>query len=220
MFANIALMDALDRRIAAAFQLNGRATWREVARAVGTSESTVARRGQQLIDSGFVRVTGYADPTRCGLRLSGSRPAQLRGGHDKRVASEPRRARRRALPRLVTGTFDLLVELIVPSQARLAHVLLDELPRSRESPAPRPSRHADFKTSYDWSRDLLGEHGVDPSFVSQPPAQPARQSQTALSEHRPAADAAALGRRPAQLRPARAGPRHQRVHGETAGRAR
>jgi DNA-binding Lrp family transcriptional regulator len=177
-------MDALDRRIAAALQLNGRATWREVARVLGTSESTVARRGRQLLDSGLVRVTGQPDAARVGLGNPVLVQLNCAPGMIKRVASELAERPDVRFLAVVTSTYDVLVELIVPSKARLAHVLTAEF-ASVEGITGTTTDVVmrTFKTSYDWSRDLLGEHGVDPSFVSQAPvAVPREQSETALSE--------------------------------------
>lgn len=151
-------MDELDRRIAAALQVNGRATWRQVARAVGSSESTVARRAQQLMDGGFMRVTALADPIACGLGYpvlvqlkcevgaAGDAAELLAERPDVRFAA------------LVTGSFDVVVELIVPSRRRLARILLEELPEVKGiTQTTTESVLRNFKTAYDWSRDLLGE---------------------------------------------------------------
>lgn len=51
-------LDALDRRIAAALQIDGRASWRRIASALGEPERKVARRGLRLLESGRVSVTG------------------------------------------------------------------------------------------------------------------------------------------------------------------
>jgi DNA-binding Lrp family transcriptional regulator len=163
-------MDALDRRIAAALQLNGRATWREVARVLGTSESTVARRGRQLLDSGLVRVTGQPDAARVGLGNPVLVQLNCAAGMIKRVATELAARPDVRFLAVVTSTYDVLVELIVPSKARLAHVLTDEF-ASVEGITGTTTDVVmrTFKTSYDWSRELLDEHGVDPSFVSQAP---------------------------------------------------
>lgn len=53
--------DETDRLVAAALQVNGRASWGEIARAVDLPERTVARRGQRLLDRGLVRVSTYVD---------------------------------------------------------------------------------------------------------------------------------------------------------------
>lgn len=54
--------DETDRLVAAALQINGRASWGDIARAVDLPERTVARRGQRLLDRGLVRVSTYVDP--------------------------------------------------------------------------------------------------------------------------------------------------------------
>jgi DNA-binding Lrp family transcriptional regulator len=155
-------VDDLDRRIAAALQVNGRATWRQVAHAVGSSESTVARRAQQLIDGGFMRVTAFADPIRCGFGYPVL--VQLKcevgtAGEAAEILAERADVRFVAL---VTGTFDLVVELIIPSRRRLARVLIEELPEVRGiTETTTESVLRNFKTAYDWSRDLLGETAAE-----------------------------------------------------------
>jgi DNA-binding Lrp family transcriptional regulator len=59
-------MDQLDRQILHALQLDGRAPFRRIAAALGTSEQTVARRYRRLYADGVVRVTGVVDPTGAG----------------------------------------------------------------------------------------------------------------------------------------------------------
>jgi DNA-binding Lrp family transcriptional regulator len=158
-------MDELDRRIAVALQLNGRATWRQVARLLDASESTVVRRGRQLLESGTVRVTGQPDPARAGLGYPVIIQLNCETGATKRIArSLAARPDVRFLA-IVTSTFDIVLELIVPSRSHLARVLVDEF--SELDGITRTTTDAvmrTFKTSYDWSRALLGEQAIDPSF--------------------------------------------------------
>ena len=53
--------DALDAQLAGALQVNGRASWGLIAKALDAPERTIARRGQRLLDSGAVRVSTYLD---------------------------------------------------------------------------------------------------------------------------------------------------------------
>jgi DNA-binding Lrp family transcriptional regulator len=155
-------VDALDRQITAALQLNGRATWREVARVVGTSESTVARRGRQLLDTGLVRVSGQPDPARLGLGYPVLVQLQCKAGTASDVARELAARPDVRFLALVTSTFDILLELIVPSRRHLARVLIDEFSQvDGITGTTTDSVLRTFKTSYDWSRDLLGEHGIE-----------------------------------------------------------
>lgn len=49
-------LNDLQRRIVAALQIDGRATWRKIATVLGEPERTVARYGSELIDSGMLTV--------------------------------------------------------------------------------------------------------------------------------------------------------------------
>jgi len=168
-------VDALDRRIAVALQLNGRATWRQVARVLDTSESTVARRGRQLLESGTVRVTGQPDPARAGLGYPVLVQLNCETGATKRVARALAARPDVRFLAIVTSTFDIVLELIVPSRSHLARVLVDEF--SDLEGITRTTTDAvmrTFKTSYDWSRGLLGTQGIDPSFAGARPQGPGR----------------------------------------------
>lgn len=122
-------LDEVDRRIIAALQIHGRATWQEIARATGASDSTVARRAQRLFTEGHAKVVATTDPLLCaegypvliGIRSSAGSITQV-----ARALSQRTDVRFAAL---LTGFFDLVVELIVESQAELARVLLTEIDR-------------------------------------------------------------------------------------------
>ena len=150
-------LGVLDQQIVAALQVNGRATWREIARLVGSSESTVARRAQALISSGAVRCTVIMDPIKCGLGY----PVLLQ------FRCEPAKGRQVALTlaarpdvrfvTVVTGPFDVVAELVVPSKRHLAHFLFEELGQiDGVSHTSTETVLRNFKTAYDWSRNLLG----------------------------------------------------------------
>lgn len=49
-------LDQLDREICGALLRQGRASWRQIAKAIGGQERTIARRGARLLDNGIVRV--------------------------------------------------------------------------------------------------------------------------------------------------------------------
>lgn len=59
--------DALDRSIAQALQIDGRAPFSRIAQVLGVSDQTVARRYARLRGSGAVRVLGLPDPLRLGI---------------------------------------------------------------------------------------------------------------------------------------------------------
>ncbi|SEG86138.1 DNA-binding transcriptional regulator, Lrp family [Actinacidiphila yanglinensis] len=63
----LAALDALDRQIVHALQVDGRAPFNRLAQVLGVSDQTVARRYARLRREGAVRVLGLTDPLRLGL---------------------------------------------------------------------------------------------------------------------------------------------------------
>src|SRR5262245_53842627 len=99
-------LDALDRKIVVALQIDGRASWTDIAEACGTSVATVARRAQQLLAEGHVRVA-VVPPD-----INHAGPADLfvvrvecQSGSAASVAQELMRREDVRLCSLVTGPF-------------------------------------------------------------------------------------------------------------------
>ena len=119
------LLDDLDRGITLALQVNPRASWKQVAKAVGSTESTVMRRGQQLLGSRTVSVTGVLDHLRCGLGVSVYVRFRAKPGRELALAQAVASL---ASPRFVTltmGSVDVVAEVVVGNhrQASLASEL-------------------------------------------------------------------------------------------------
>jgi DNA-binding Lrp family transcriptional regulator len=57
-------VDETDQLVVSALLANGRASWTTIAQALDLSESTVRRRGSQLLDSGLLAVTALENPYR------------------------------------------------------------------------------------------------------------------------------------------------------------
>lgn len=158
----------LDRRIVAALQVNPRATWRQIAAIVGRSEATVKRHTERLIKTGAVHITTFSDWVSPGF------PVLVQFGCSFSCA--PHVANRLAerddvrFVSLVTGPFDVVAEMIVPSNRRLTEIFLRELP---EIPGITTTTTETvlrtFKRSYDWSWDLLGPASLELDLPSQVP---------------------------------------------------
>lgn len=156
-------LDLLDRQIAAALQINGRAAWRQIARLLNKNEVTVARRARELIAAGYLRPTVLIDPVRCGW----GRPVivQMSCEASRTVSIATQLAERSDVRfvALVTGPFDLVAELVVPSRRALAKILIEDL-------AAIPGIHRtytqavvrNFKIGYGWARELLPEDAALP----------------------------------------------------------
>jgi DNA-binding Lrp family transcriptional regulator len=172
MFNGVVQLDPTDRRIVAALQSNGRASWTEIAELCGTSVTTVARRGQQLLRDGVVRVAVVPDINHAGaadlfdlrIRCSpGTQPKvcmQLASRPDIRFVA------------LITGPVDIFAELKVLKEDSM-HAIVNEIL------AIDGVLHCDtdlnlhtYKAAADWSRQLLTDddtptvtepHECDPS---------------------------------------------------------
>ncbi|MEV0088068.1 Lrp/AsnC family transcriptional regulator [Saccharopolyspora sp. NPDC050642] len=154
-------LDDLDRRIVAALQVNGRASWTDIAGVVGTSVTTVARRAQQLLADGIVRITTLTRLQQGGdgdlflVRVSCAAGQQL-----VTAAALADRPDVRFLA-VLTGEHDLIVEIQVPNGAGLHALLVEELqgiPWVRDSVADLVLHT--YKIGQDWSRQLLGSASV------------------------------------------------------------
>ena len=122
------ILDDLDRRIVMALQVNGRASWKQIAKALGSTESTVTRRGQQLLSSRTVAVTGVLDHLRCGLGISVYMRFRARPGRAIQVAEAIAALSMPRFVSVVMGSFDVVAEVVVPSH-RDVLVMLDHLER-------------------------------------------------------------------------------------------
>jgi DNA-binding Lrp family transcriptional regulator len=120
-------MDDLDRRIVAALQREPRATWRTIARRVGVSEATAARRARRLLDAKIVRVIGSPVSTQLDLGFHVLISFRCRAGDALEVAHRLAQRPDVRFVTLATGTFDVVAEFLVQSKRRLAFVLLEEL---------------------------------------------------------------------------------------------
>jgi DNA-binding Lrp family transcriptional regulator len=149
-------MDLADRQLVAALQLNARATYRQLALALDMSESTIARRVGALCADGRLRITAVTDPIACGLGRPVLVRLRCRAGTAGEVARElaPRPDVRFLAG--VTGTYDLIMELIVGSKRHLAEVLSYQLVDIKGATwTTTDAVLRTLKTSYDWSRELL-----------------------------------------------------------------
>lgn len=152
------VLDELDRQIVAALQIYGRASWQQIARAVDASDTTVARRAQRLFNSGVVRVVAATDPLRCGEGYPVVMQVKCRVGKRIHVAAElAKRADVRFIA-LVTGSFDIMLELIVRSQRELARVLfhgIDAIDGITSTVTENVIAH--YKVAHVWSHGTLSD---------------------------------------------------------------
>ncbi|MET3805517.1 DNA-binding Lrp family transcriptional regulator [Nakamurella sp. UYEF19] len=161
-------LDELDRRIIVALQQDGRASWTSIAEVCHTSVPTVARRAQQLIDDGVVRIAvmpelGSSGPVESFIVRLGCRP-----GSQLDVAAQLVQREEVRFLAVVTGPDDLVFEMIVPRGASNYPRLIKEM----QTIDGVVRWHSDlllhvYKVAHDWSRQLL-EDDVDEVLPHEP----------------------------------------------------
>jgi DNA-binding Lrp family transcriptional regulator len=119
-------LDDLDRQIIFALQGDGRASWTSIAAACETSVPTVARRVQQLVADNLLKVAvlpshGSTGPVETFFTRIGCRPGSQLDVAEQLVAREDVR-----WASLITGSYDIAIELVVNSEpARYPKTLLE-----------------------------------------------------------------------------------------------
>jgi DNA-binding Lrp family transcriptional regulator len=154
-------VDELDRLLLAALQLDGRAPWNVVARVVGSTETTVARRAQRLIDAGLLRVVGVVDALRCGLGVPVLARLRCTPG-TAMVASEVLTARADTrFVTVVTGSADCVAEFVVPARRSLPELLgNDPALNGLVTDMSTYMVMRGFRAAHDWDPGMLGSDAV------------------------------------------------------------
>ncbi|MFJ8745116.1 Lrp/AsnC family transcriptional regulator [Embleya sp. NPDC127516] len=143
-------VDALDRRIIAALQVDGRASWRRIATALGEPERTVARRGLRLLETRSVTVTGLVAGGDTVIVRLNCRPGQVR-----EAAIAAASGSGTVFAYVLAGSVDCVAEVQCPPD-RLARLMLEELPTlpglvsQQVAPVLRY-----FRTVHEWQPDIL-----------------------------------------------------------------
>ncbi|MCW2865062.1 MAG: AsnC family protein [Actinoallomurus sp.] len=146
----------LDRRVMAALQLDGRAPWHLVARAVGVSESTVQRRFAALRERRAAQVIGVVDVLRCGLGVPVLIRASCRPGTAEDVAAALAARPEARFVAVVTGGADAVAEFVVPTHRHLAQLLARDVPaRDQLTDTETFTVMRTFTAAHDWDPGVL-----------------------------------------------------------------
>ncbi|MCX5531548.1 Lrp/AsnC family transcriptional regulator [Streptomyces sp. NBC_00006] len=154
--ARPAPLDGLDRRIVAALQIDGRASWRRIADVLGEPERKVARRGHRLVESGDVAVRGLVVRGETVILRMNCRPGSVR-----EAALATARRPDVVFSYVLAGVADCVAELQCPP-GQLGRLMLDEVPalpglvQQQVSPVLRY-----FRTVHEWSPGILDDAEVE-----------------------------------------------------------
>ena len=120
------VLDQINKDIVEQLQQDGRRSYATLAKAVGLSEPAVRQRVQKLLDNGVMQIVAVTDP----LMLGFARQAMIgiRADGDLRAIADQLAALEEIdYVVICTGSFDLLVELVVSDDEQLLDILNDAI---------------------------------------------------------------------------------------------
>lgn len=181
--------DQLNRQVIEALQQDGRASASAIAAMCGASVPTISRRVQQLITAGVLKVTvapamGSTGPVETFVVSIGCQPGTQLDVAEALVARPEVR-----FAALITGSYDIMIELVVPAGLTGYPRTIVEL---RNIPGIVRWRsdlvlHV-YKLSPDWSRQL-----VESDTDGRPAIQCATESEPCAPDHLDKVDWSILG---------------------------
>ena len=155
-------LDPLDRQIAVALQVNGRASWRAIARCLDTPERTVTRRGQAMLDTGVVKVSTYLDTTRVGRARPLIVALHTEPGRSVEIGNQLAKRPDASSVSVLEGTGQLVCMLLPSDGASRFRLLLQELPSLKgvtDTSVSTVLRY--FRAGYDWSAGGLPDSALE-----------------------------------------------------------
>jgi Lrp/AsnC family transcriptional regulator for asnA, asnC and gidA len=120
-----ARVDAVDRRIVAALQRDGRRPFTSIGRELGLSEAAVRQRVARLQATGVMQVVAVADPMALGYQAMAMVAISVDGRARKQVAEAVGRLPEVSYLVLVAGSFDMLAEVVCEDNDHLLRLLED-----------------------------------------------------------------------------------------------
>ena len=120
-------MDALDRKIIALLESNGRASNARIARDVGVSEGTVRRRLKRLIHDGIINVVALPDPGKLGYNSEAIIGVQVDPDQVDAVAEKLSSLQHTRWVAVTTGTYDVFAWATLPSPEELGIFLREKI---------------------------------------------------------------------------------------------
>jgi Lrp/AsnC family transcriptional regulator for asnA, asnC and gidA len=119
-------IDAIDRAIIRELQVDGRASYADLATAVGLSPPAIRQRMQRLIESELLQVVAVTDPLKLGLPVMALVGIAVDG--DMREVADAVGAIDEVIYVVLTsGSFDLFAEVVCADMDELLRVVNDRL---------------------------------------------------------------------------------------------
>ncbi|MER5388912.1 Lrp/AsnC family transcriptional regulator [Saccharopolyspora sp. NPDC002686] len=122
------LLDSTDSKILSLLQLNGRASYREIARELGVSEGTVRGRANRMQADGVLTIAAIADPAKLGYSVMAFTLLKVQIGRQQAVIDALMPWDEITYISSCTGHADLYVQLVCRDHEHLWQILHERLP--------------------------------------------------------------------------------------------
>ena len=120
-------MDQLDLNILAHLQRDGRMPFTEIAHDLGVSEGTIRNRVTRLVDEQIVQIVGLVDPHRLDFDAPAMIGVTVQGADLDAVAAVIAEFPEVSYLVIVSGEYDLIVEVMCRDREHLAYFLNQQL---------------------------------------------------------------------------------------------
>lgn len=120
-------MDRLDYEILSVLQQDGRRSFTEIGKEVGVSEGTIRKRVTRLVDEGVIRIIGLVDPHLVGFDAPAMIQISVSPPHLEEAAQAIAQFLEVSYLLMVSGEFDLIVEVRCRNREHLASFIRDQL---------------------------------------------------------------------------------------------
>ena len=122
-------MDELDLAIIDALKANGRRPFTDIALEVGVSEGTVRNRVTRLIEERILHIVGLVDPSSLGFNAPAMIGVSITDGDIEEIGGKIAQFPEVSYLIMVSGEFDLIVEVLCRDREHLANFLNQDLRR-------------------------------------------------------------------------------------------
>jgi Lrp/AsnC family transcriptional regulator for asnA, asnC and gidA len=122
-------MDDIDLAILGALQHDGRRPFTDIAQKLGVSEGTVRNRVAKLVNESVLKIVGIVDPASLEYNAPAIIGISVSEGDVEKIAEEIAAFPEVSYLVMVSGEFDLIVEIICRDRVHLANFLNHHLRR-------------------------------------------------------------------------------------------
>lgn len=122
-------LDETDIKIIEALRKDGRVAFAQIAEQHGVSPGMIRQRYNRLVEEGYLKVAAITNPLRMGLKTMSMIGVRVEGGKMMQVAEKIAAFDEVVYSVIVSGRYDMLVEVFCRDHAQLLTFLTEKLSR-------------------------------------------------------------------------------------------